>query len=117
MKRVILFALMTMIPLSAFAGGTWSNVTISQVGGFTSEGYSPSGYVEILLSQGSTGNPSCSNSNKTYAIIDTSTAGGALAASLAQTALVTGAAVNITGTGTCGPFNSGVENVSNLFLL
>lgn len=115
MRRTLFALLLALVSASAFAGGTWSNVTVTVMTPWTSEGFSPKGVLVVTLSANVTGGASCGSTGPTLAIVDTSTPGGALTAAVLQAARLTGSTVTIHGTGSC-PTNGTVENVSNVVL-
>ena len=106
-----LVACLTMWTSEAFAGGTWTNVTVTQVQPCTSEGCPPNGTVLVTLSASSTGGPTCAT-NKTTVAIDMSNSAGQFAAGVMQTARLVGTTLAVvTGAGSCSIF-SGLETLS-----
>ncbi len=87
---------------SAYAGGTWSGVSVAEIKACTSEGCPPKGWVVVKLSAGATGTPpSCSSSNRNFVVIDTTIPAGAFAAALMQTAKLSGMTISVAGSGSC----------------
>jgi len=105
---------------SAYAQeGTWSNVRITSITVYTSEQFGPSGLMYIYFSEASSGTPSCANTNPTIAVIDLTSAGGAIAASLAQSIMLAGGGgglVTAFGVGNCN-FVPGIETLGKLTLV
>jgi len=86
---------------AAFAGGTWSNVTVLHEQECTSECSSPNGFAKFELSAASTGGPSCAT-YKNWVAVDITTPGGEAAAALLHYARISGAKlVSVLGTGAC----------------
>lgn len=83
----------------AFADGSWTNVTVSQISAHTSQGANPN-TLWVGFSTSGTGGPTCAAS-KTYLIIDLTTPGGQAAAASAAQALASSVRVSAGGTGTC----------------
>lgn len=113
MKRFLILALCALFSSAALAGGTWSNVTVTQITPWTSEGFGPSGLLTVTFSANSTGGPSCGSGLANQASIDLTTVGGAYTAEVLQAARLTGATISVYGTGACTT-SSTVENVSHL---
>lgn len=108
--KAFLFSLILSAP--AFAGGAWTNVTVTHVYPLTTNYLSPNGGVEVALSGSSVGGPSCSSANKAFLVIDISTAAGRFAAAAFQSAFLSGATLpSIGGAGNCN-LMSGIESLS-----
>lgn len=109
MKFKILFALVPTLSLSASEaalnppGGSWSNVTVVGVTACTAARCPPHGWLTVQLSADATGNPpDCSRDNRNRIALDTSEGkGGAFAAAMLQTSMLSGMSVTISGTGNC----------------
>lgn len=102
---------------SAYAQeGAWSNVRITSITVYTSEQFGPSGLMYVYFSEASAGAPACASSNPMVGVIDLTSAGGALAASLAQSIMQNGGMVSATGVGNCN-FVPGIETLGSLRLL
>lgn len=109
MKTLLKFALIlsALFCATAYAGGTWSNVTIVRL-----IPNSAIGYLEMQLSAPSTGTASCATANPTYVILDVSTEAGAISASILETVKFQGGTVSLYGTGACSVGNAQVETFS-----
>lgn len=113
MRRILLGLLLSLASAAAFAGGTWSNVTVLTLWSYTGQGFGPSGVVQAVVSANGTGVASCASGALATVTVDITTAGGMFAASILQAARLTGSTITIHGTGSCTTV-SGTENVSNV---
>jgi hypothetical protein len=88
----------------AYAGGTWSNVTVEGIKPCYS-GYSgcgTNGFVEVNLSADVSGGALCGATNPAWAVIDISnSSGNAIYTLLLQARLLRGTPLYVYGTGTC----------------
>jgi hypothetical protein len=99
---------------AAYAGGTWSGVTVSAIKLCISEGCPPKDSVIIRLSAGATGTPpSCSSSYRNYIVIDTTTELGKFAAGIMQSARLLGTDITVVGTGSCS-VDSAAETLASV---
>jgi hypothetical protein len=112
MKKAIIFSLATILSAPAFAGGTWTNVTVSTIQPCTAQGCGQ--IVLVWLSANSTGTPSCANGQAAKVAIDVSTSSGAYSAAVMQSARLSGTVLpSISGAGSCAVY-SGVESLYSL---
>jgi hypothetical protein len=105
MKRA-LFPL-TLLALSSAAAsdqphGSWKDAHVTDVTVYAAGGPAAKGYVVVTFAANGTGTPSCANGYPRSVAIDLSGPGGAFAAAIMQTALLSGmSSLTVTGTGTC----------------
>ena len=109
MKLTILFALVLSLSLwagsrAAYAGATWSNVTVLIVSPCASEepGCGPDGFVEVEFSAKGTGGASCGGTEPNWAVIDITNAAGQALFKVIQDARTLGLHISAYGTGNCG---------------
>lgn len=110
---VSLLAACALFSSAAFAGGTWTNVTVTALQPATGQGFSPSGTMTVTLSASSTGGPSCASGAKTYAMVDVTTIGGAIVAQALLTARAAGNTITVYGSGLCTT-NASIENIASI---
>jgi hypothetical protein len=105
MKRALLP--LTLLALSGTAAsdqphGSWKGAHVTDITAYAAGGPAAKGYVVVTFAENSLGTPSCANGYPRSVVIDSSTPGGAFAAALMQTALLTGSSsLTVTGTGIC----------------
>ena len=117
MKKAMLPLVVCMLAIpAAFAGGTWSNVTVTQILPCTSaEGCGTNGFVQVQFSANSTGTPACVNtSDKAWAAVDVSTPIGAYMAGVLQAARLTGQTVTAYGIGSCSLYANTMETLGGV---
>jgi hypothetical protein len=99
---VVLALLLSMSSVAAPPpGGSWKDVMISDITVHPDGGPAGKGYIAVTFSSNGTGTPSCASGYPRNLVVDLSIAGGAFAASVAQSSFLTGSAVTVTGTGAC----------------
>jgi hypothetical protein len=102
---LVLCGLMALVP-SAFAGGVWTNVTVTHVmpcqtaAAFTC-GNNATGMVVVTFSANSTTNASCAASFKNQAVIDITNAAGGFMAAVLQSAFLSGSTITAYGVNSC----------------
>lgn len=101
MKCALLLSLLSLSSATAYAGATFTNVTIAKVAVYTSGGPASKGYLVVTFSMPGTGTPPCANGWPQNLAIDLSTAGGTMAAQMVQQAYLSGAVVTAIGTDDC----------------
>jgi hypothetical protein len=98
-------ALLALLVLSsaAYAGGsTWKDAKVSDITVYAAGGPEGKGYVVVTFAANGAGTPNCASGYPRSVVIDLSTAGGAYAAAIAQSAYLMGSSsLTVTGTGTC----------------
>lgn len=102
---LVLCGLMALAP-PAFAGGVWTNVTVTHITpcqtatGFSC-GNNATGYVQITFSANSTTSATCAPSIKNQAIIDITNAAGVFMAAVLQSAFLSQSTITAYGTNSC----------------
>jgi hypothetical protein len=92
--------------------GFWSKVTVKGVETWTSQGFGTKGTAVFTFSAAASTPASCS-SEPTRAVVDITEIGGAMTASILQSAKLIGQPVTVYGTGSC-PTKGNIENVSHV---
>jgi phage-related tail fiber protein len=114
MKKLMfaIVAMMSLVSSVAYAGGTWTNVTVTQVSPCSPQSSTcgTNGYVQVQFSAGSTGSPSCAGSLNNYAIIDIANAAGGALFNVLMSARLSGQTISASGTGGCN-LKSSVETL------
>jgi hypothetical protein len=105
MKRALIpLALLSLSSVAASnqpQGGSLKDAKVEHVTIYASGGPGGKGCIVFTLSTNSTGTPSCANGYPRNVAIDLATAGGAMAAAMAQQSTLMGTMLTVTGTGTC----------------
>lgn len=114
MRSMILCILSLMAIPAAFAGGTWSNVTVTNIAPCTSaEGCGTSGFVQVTFSANSTGWPSCA-ADKNEAALDVTTDIGKVLMGVLQSARLSGSTVTAYGIGNCNLYPNTMETLGEV---
>lgn len=97
----------------AYAGATWSSVTVLQVWPCSSVQSScgTNGSVQVEFSAVETGGATCGSTNKQWGVIDISNNSGYALYSAMLNAMILGQTVSALGTGTCGI----VSNIETIY--
>lgn len=102
-KAMLISLLAVVLTTPAFAGGVWTNVTVTEIVPCTSaEGCGTNGYLQALFSANDTGGASCGSSNKAWGVVDVTTTIGAYIAAVLQSARLTSQTITVYGIGSCG---------------
>jgi hypothetical protein len=97
MKRALTLALLSLSTAAAMdGGGKWTDTTITSI----TANAPAQGYVLLTLASSSTGTPSCASGEPRNVVIPM-TPGGKEAVGIAESAMMTGKTVTVTGMGTC----------------
>jgi hypothetical protein len=107
MKRFLIALLLSLVSAAAFAGnGSANNVSIVEMAVYSS------GKLVIVLSNNTTGGPTCSGGSGAMTV-DGSTAGGAVVVAHAEAAYGLNKTISLLGDGTCN--SDGYENINELW--
>ena len=82
-------------------GGSWKDAQVADITVHADGGHDGKGYVVVTFAANGTGTPHCASGYPRSVVVDISTAGGAFAAAVMQTSLLSGMPVTVTGTGSC----------------
>jgi hypothetical protein len=120
MKLKTLFLLLLSVSLwlseAAYAGGTWSAVTVVGIKPCYSGYCGANGFVEVNLSAEVSEGALCGATNPAWAVIDISnSSGNAIYTLLLQSRLLGGRTLYVYGTGTC-TINSTMETIGVVLL-
>jgi hypothetical protein len=111
--RLCLVLLMSLSIAAAYAGGNWSDVTVTNITIYTSEGSPPRGYMVVTLSANGPSTPSCASGYPKNLVIDVTNDAGRMAAAMASEALTLDAPVTVAGTGLCS-ISSSAETMASI---
>jgi hypothetical protein len=108
MKLKMLCAVLLSLPLwvsspAAYAGATWTNVTVVTVSPCAPQepGCGPDGFVEVQFSAAGTGGAACGSSKSTWAVLDITTPAGQALFKVIQDARTQYLHITAYGTGSC----------------
>jgi len=108
MKLKMLFAVLLSLPLwggspAAYAGATWTNVTVLTVSPCAPQepGCGPDGFVEVQFSAESTGGAVCGSTKSNWAVLDITSPAGQALFKVIQDARTLGLHITAYGTGSC----------------
>jgi hypothetical protein len=114
MKRALLlpFVLLALSSTAAPpAGSTWKDVKVADITVYPAGGSAGKGFVMVTFSSNGMSTPGCSSGYPKNVVIDISTAAGAFAAAVLQSARLLGTTLTVAGTGTC-EVSSGMETLA-----